>query len=133
MNNEHEDNQEIQLKFDFERMSCTNDNDSKEYMDDETLPFQMRRLIDQESQQILPHQEKIELINLGNNEEKKEVKIGMALSAEIKKEIIDLRQLGSRATDLEIDFRRFVHDTGVSSFMVVVSNRVATGRRWWRR
>ena len=49
LNNEHEDNQEIQSKIDFERMPCTNDNDSKEYMDDETLPLEMRRLIDQES------------------------------------------------------------------------------------
>ena len=120
-------------KYNQNLMLCTNNNDSEEYMDDETLPFQMRRLIDQESKQILPHQEKIELINLGNNEEKKEVKIGMALSTEIKKEIIDLRQLGSRATDLEIDFRKFIRDTDVSGFMVVVSNRVATGRRWWRR
>ena len=125
----------MQPEFDYERMPCTddNDNDFEEYMDDETLPLEMRRLIDQESKQILPHQEKIELINLGNNEEKKEVKIGMALSTEIKKEIIDLRQLGSRATDLEIDFRKFIRDTDVSGFMVVVSNRVATGRRWWRR
>ena len=90
MNNEYEDNQEIQPKFDFERMSCTDDNDSEEYMDDETLPLEMRRLIDQKNKQILPHQEETEVINLGNNEEKKEVKIGMTLLVEIKKEIIDL-------------------------------------------
>ena len=35
LNNEYEDNQETQSKFDFERMPCTDDNDSKEYMDDE--------------------------------------------------------------------------------------------------
>ena len=52
-------------------MSCANDIDSEEYMDDETLPLEMRRLIDQESKQMLPHQEEIEVINLGNNEEKK--------------------------------------------------------------
>ena len=52
-------------------MSCTDDNDFEEYMDDETLPLDMRRLIDQESKQILPHQKEIEMINLGNNEEKK--------------------------------------------------------------
>ena len=46
LNNEHEDNQEIQLEFDFERKSCTDENDSEKYMDDETLPFEMRRLID---------------------------------------------------------------------------------------
>ena len=52
-------------------MSRIDDNDFEEYMDDETLPLEMRRLIDQESKQILPHQEEIEVINLGNNEKKR--------------------------------------------------------------
>ena len=55
LNNEHKDNQEIQLRFDFEKMSFTDDNDSEKYMDDETLPLEMRRLIDQKNKQILPH------------------------------------------------------------------------------
>ena len=59
-------------------------------MDDEALPLEMKRLIDQENKQILPHQEEIEVINLGNNEEKKEVKVGTALSTETKKKIINL-------------------------------------------
>ena len=46
LNNEHEDNQEIQLEFDFERMSCTNENYSEQDMNDETLPLEMKRLID---------------------------------------------------------------------------------------
>ena len=71
-------------------MSYTDDNDSKEYIDDETLPLEMRRLIDQENKQILPHQKEIEVINLGNNEGKKEVKMGTTLLAKTKKEIIDL-------------------------------------------
>ena len=90
LNNEHEDNQEIQSKFDFERMSCIDENHSKEDMNDETLSLEMRRLIDHENKQILPHQEVTEVINLVSNEEKKEVKIGTALSIEIKKEIINL-------------------------------------------
>ena len=57
LNNEHEDNQETQSELDFERMSCTDENDFEEDMDDETLPLEMRRLIDQENKQILPHQE----------------------------------------------------------------------------
>ena len=71
-------------------MLCTDDTDSEEYMEDEALPFEMRRLIDQENKQISSHQEEIEVINLGNNEEKKEVKVGTALSTETKKEINDL-------------------------------------------
>ena len=90
MNNEHKDNQEIQSEFDFETMSSTDENDFDEDMDDEILPLEMRRLVDQENKQILPHQEVIEVINLGNNEEKKEVKISTTLSLEIKKEIISL-------------------------------------------
>ena len=46
LNNEHEDNQEMQLEFDFERMPCTDDTDSKEYMYDEALHLKIRRLID---------------------------------------------------------------------------------------
>ena len=49
LNNEHEDNQETLLEFDFERMLCTEDNEFKEYMDDEALPLEMRRLIVQEN------------------------------------------------------------------------------------
>ena len=90
LNNKHEDNHEIQSKSDFERMSCIDENHSKEDMNDETLSLEMRRLIDHENKQILPHQEVTEVINLGNNEEKKEVKIGIALSTKIKKEIISL-------------------------------------------
>ena len=59
-------------------------------MNDEALPLEMRRLIDQENKQILSHQGEIEVISLGNNEEKKEVKVGTTLSAETKKEIIYL-------------------------------------------
>ena len=64
-------------------MSCNDEIDSQEDMDDETLPREMKRLIDHESKQILPHQEVVEVINLGSDEEKKEVKISTTLSAEI--------------------------------------------------
>ena len=49
LNNEHEDNQEIKSKFDFERMLCNDENDSEKDIDDETLPLEIRRLIDQEN------------------------------------------------------------------------------------
>ena len=89
MNNEHEDNQETQPEFDFERIPCTDDTDSKKYMDDEALPLEMRRSIDQENKQILLHPEEIEVINLGNNEKKKEVKVSTSLSVETNKEIYE--------------------------------------------
>ena len=46
LNNEHEDNQEIQSKFDFEKMPCADDTDSDKCIYDEALPLEMRRLID---------------------------------------------------------------------------------------
>ena len=49
LNNEHEDNHGTQPKFDFEKMPCTNDIGSKEYMNDKALPLEMRRLINQEN------------------------------------------------------------------------------------
>ena len=72
----------------FERTSFTDDIDFDECIDDDALPLEMRRLIYQENKHILPHKEEIEVINLGNNEEKKEVKVSIALSTEMK-EIID--------------------------------------------
>ena len=49
------DNQEIQSKFDFEQMPRINDHDFEKHMDDKTIPLEIKRLIDQESKQILPH------------------------------------------------------------------------------
>ena len=79
LNNEYEDNQELHSKFDFERMLHTDENDSEENMDDETLPLEMRRLIDHENKQFVPQQEVNEVINLGSDEEKKEVKTDTVL------------------------------------------------------
>ena len=52
---------------------------SREDVDDETLPLELMRLVDNEDKQILPHQEVTEIINLANNEEKNEVNIGTTL------------------------------------------------------
>ena len=43
-----------------------------------------------EDKQILPHQEVTELVNLGTDDEKKEVKIDSSLHPSAKKEIMDL-------------------------------------------
>jgi hypothetical protein len=50
----------------------------------------MERLLNQEKKSIQPHQEAVELINLGTNEEKREIKIGALLEASIKERVIDL-------------------------------------------
>ena len=61
-------------------------------MENDDLPPDLLRLVEQEERQILPHQEITEVVNLGTEEEKKEVKIGTILSSATKKELIDLLQ-----------------------------------------
>ena len=61
-------------------------------MEDDDLPLDLLRLVEQDERQILPHQEITEVVNLGTKEEKKEVKIGTTLSPAIRKELIDLLQ-----------------------------------------
>ena len=61
-------------------------------MKNDDLPPDLLRLVEQDERQILPHQETTEAINLGTEEEKKEVKIGTTLSSATRKELIDLLQ-----------------------------------------
>ncbi|GAU31019.1 hypothetical protein TSUD_214550 [Trifolium subterraneum] len=58
--------------------------------EDEEIPDEIRRLLDQEKRTIQPHEEVIELINLGSEEEKKEIKIGASLEASVKGRVIVL-------------------------------------------
>ncbi|GAU51766.1 hypothetical protein TSUD_415550 [Trifolium subterraneum] len=58
--------------------------------EDEEIPDEIRRLLDQEKRTIQPHKEVIELINLGSEEEKKEIKIGASLEASVKERVIVL-------------------------------------------
>ena len=59
-------------------------------MEDDDLPPDLLRLVEQDERQILPHQEITEAINLGTEEKRKEVKIGTILSSATRKELIDL-------------------------------------------
>ena len=61
-------------------------------MENDDLPPDLLRLVEQDERQILPHLEITEAINLGTEEEKKEVKIGTTLSSSTRKELIDLLQ-----------------------------------------
>ena len=56
------------------------------------VPEELARLLRQEEKVIQPHQKAIEVINLGNEEVKKEIKIGAALCDEEKKGLIELLQ-----------------------------------------
>ncbi|GAU48362.1 hypothetical protein TSUD_282430 [Trifolium subterraneum] len=58
--------------------------------EDEGIPDEIRRFLDQEKRTIQPHKEVIDLINLGSEEEKKEIKIGASLEASVKERVIVL-------------------------------------------
>ena len=87
MKNEHKDHKILLSDFDFERTSYISETDFEEDMDELDLPPRMQRLLTMEDKQILLHQELTELVNLGTNDEKKEVKIGSSLDLSAKKEI----------------------------------------------
>ena len=90
MNNEYKDHKISLSDFDFERTSYINETNFEEDIDESNLPSEMLRLLTMEDKQILPHRKVTKLINLGIDDEKKEVKIGSSLDSSTKKEIIDL-------------------------------------------
>ena len=90
MTNEHKDHKISLPNFDFEMTSYISETNLEEDIDESDLPPEMQRLLAMEDKQILPHQEVTELVNLGTNNEKKEVKIDLSLDSSAKKEIVDL-------------------------------------------
>ena len=91
-NNERENDSANGQGFDFERVVYAGELGNEEDMEDDDLPPDLLRLVEQDERQILLHQEIIEAVNLGTKEERKEVKIGTTLSPAIRKELIDLLQ-----------------------------------------
>ena len=89
---EHENDSVNGQEFDFERVVYVDELGNEEDMEDDDLPPDLLRLVEQDERQILPHQKIIEVVNLGTEEEKKKVKIGTTLSPATKKELIDLLQ-----------------------------------------
>ena len=90
MNNEHKDHKVSLPNFDFKKTSYISETDLEEDIDELDLPPKMQRLLAMEDKQILPHQEVTELVNLGTDNEKNEVKIGSSLDSLAKKEVMDL-------------------------------------------
>jgi len=58
--------------------------------EDEEIPDEIRWMLEQERKAIQPHQEEIELVNLGTEDDKKEIKIGVSQDASIKERVIEL-------------------------------------------
>jgi len=55
--------------------------EAKEEEEDEEIPKEISRLLEQERKTIQPYGETLEVINLGSEEDKKEIKIGASLEA----------------------------------------------------
>ena len=51
---------------------------------------ELLRLVEQEAREIKPHQEEVEMINLGDEGEEKMIKIGGGLSSEMKQQLFAL-------------------------------------------
>lgn len=54
------------------------------------LPKEFSRLLKQENKEIQPHPEPVDMINLGTEENRKEVKVGAALEDKIKERLVEL-------------------------------------------
>ena len=58
--------------------------------EDEEIPDEISQLLQQEERAIQPYKEPIEVINLGSEEDRKEVKIGALLSPAVKESLMKL-------------------------------------------
>src|SRR4051812_11212561 len=74
-------------RHDFETPIYQTEDESEE---DCEVPREIARLLEQEEKAIQPHEEAIEVINLGSDEEKKEVRIGADLENTVKQRLIQL-------------------------------------------
>ena len=52
------------------------------------MPGELARLLLQEERAIQPHEEPVEIVNLGTEEDKKEVKIGANMEPSVKQRLI---------------------------------------------
>ena len=88
--NEYEIDSANSLGLDFKKVVYAGEFSENEGMEDNDLPLDLLRLMAQDEKQILPHQEVTEAINLGIEEERREVKIETILSPTIREKLIDL-------------------------------------------
>ncbi|KAE8657736.1 PCF11P-similar protein 4 [Hibiscus syriacus] len=79
-------------EIDFEIPICQGEVEGCD--DDEgcELPSELLKMVEQEDKQILPHEELTEILNLGTDEDRKEVKIVTTLTVEGRHSLIELLQ-----------------------------------------
>ena len=51
---------------------------------------ELKRMVEQEDKEVKPHQEETKVVNLGVSKERKEVKVGTSMSANIRDELVAL-------------------------------------------
>ena len=54
------------------------------------VPGELARLLQQEEREIQPHEEQLDTINLGTEDDKKEIKIGVNLEPSVRERLIQL-------------------------------------------
>ncbi|KAE8681343.1 Detected protein of unknown function [Hibiscus syriacus] len=79
-------------EVDFESAICLGEFDECDTKEECNLPTELLRMVEREDKQILPHKETIEILNLGIEKDRKEVKIGTTLSTEARHNLIVLLQ-----------------------------------------
>ncbi|XP_052478465.1 uncharacterized protein LOC128033992 [Gossypium raimondii] len=77
-------------EINFEKVVCLGEFEADENVEDCVSSPDLLRMVEQEEKQILPHQESVEVVNLGSEEEKQEVKIGTSISENTRQDLITL-------------------------------------------
>ena len=81
------DNDSVIATYDFEHPIYQAEDEGEE---DFEIPGELSRLLLQEEKSIQPHEESIEVINLGTEIDKKEVKIGANLESSVKRRLVQM-------------------------------------------
>ncbi|KAI5439145.1 hypothetical protein KIW84_024788 [Lathyrus oleraceus] len=92
------DNNPVTPLYDFDNPIYLAEEEDEE---DCELPGELARLLKQEEKVIQPHEEQIEVVNLGTDEVKREVKIGVALEESVKSRLVVLlKELSSSEAEV---------------------------------
>ena len=81
------DNNSAIAIYDFENPIYQSKDEGEE---DCEVPGELSRLLQQEEREIQPHEELVKTVNLGTEEDKKEVKIGANLEHSVKEHLIQM-------------------------------------------
>ncbi|KAL4368658.1 hypothetical protein GQ457_05G027580 [Hibiscus cannabinus] len=76
-------NYELDLQLDFGQPMCSKEIENYDKEECE-LPNDLLMLIENKEKQILPHKEELEILNLGTEDERREVKIGNIITAKTR-------------------------------------------------